>query len=98
MLGMQLGRHFHQAASGQALQQRAETADGVAIVGFLAVGFMFGTVGDLRVFDWRCAFGASLVTVVILKQQRRQLPAQVLLDIVGEHAKQCVTAFPQYCE
>ena len=51
MLGMQLGRHFHQAASGQALQQRAETADGVAIVGFLAVGFMFGTVSDLRVFD-----------------------------------------------
>ena len=35
IFGMQLGRHFHQAAGGQALQQRAETADGVAIVGFL---------------------------------------------------------------
>ena len=51
MFGMRLGRYFHQAASGQALQQRTETADGVAIVGFLAVGFAFGRLGDLRLFD-----------------------------------------------
>ena len=64
MFGMRLGRYFHQAASGQPLQRRAETTDGVAIVGFLTVGLTFGTLGDLRIFDRRCAFGAGLAAVV----------------------------------
>ena len=74
------------------VEEGAEAVDGVAVGSSPGVRPCLGALGDPSGLDGRVPGGAGRRAVVVLEQERREAPAHVPLDVVGEHAEEDVGA------
>ena len=74
--------------SGEIGEKRAEAVHRQPVVGFLRGGLSSGGRRDLGLGHGREALGLGRVALVVVEQHRRERPAHVPFEMIGQHAEE----------